>query len=384
MAAKGSSCEWNELFDLIVTDVANEAIEFQLMDKGLVADDECGKLTLHIAELAQAARAGMGWTEQWYPLTECASGRIRLAVEYAPFVADDGPSQADDLSLSDTAGSELPATDSDCIYGSICLQIVRAFNAPKTVLGGKPDGYVSVRYTSYAGASSLRTSAVESDCNPEWHEDLVFRERLACDPALVEDKDMLVALNDGSTSSMMDGDPLVAAASLKLKDVLATPGEFQLDMGKGCSLVVKAHFEESKAEPLAAVGSDWLNGLVRKGWHVMCKEVDTRVRAEVNKALHKLAHPEPDADSGKVKRLPGIKDLVLDRFSIGAEPPFFLELKLLNTRCVQDVQLMAQLRWVCGSGMIIRVKAKGNTGVPDVVVEIRYVRMCEHRGGCAA
>jgi hypothetical protein len=296
-------------------------------------------------------------------------------------VADDGPSQADDLSLSDKAKADSappkpaasPAAHADCIYGSICLQIVRAFNAPKTVLGGKPDAYVSVKYASYAGASSVRTSAVESDCNPEWHEDLVFRERLACDRALVEDKDIVLALNDGSASSMMDGDPLVAVASLKLKDVLATPGEFQLEMGKGCSLVVKAHFEESKAEPLAAVGSDWLNGLVRKGWHVFCKAIDTKMRVEVNKALYDIAHPEPDADSGKVKGLPGIKDLVLDRFSIGGEPPFFLELKLLNTRCVQDVQLSARLRWVCGSGMIIRVKAKGNPGVPDVVIEIRYV-----------
>ena len=77
-----------------------------------------------------------------------------------------------------------------------------------------------------------------------------------------------------------------------------------------------------------------------------------------------------DGETGKAQGLPGIKDLLLDRFSIGSEPPFFLELKLLNTRCVQDVQLVARLRWVCGSGMIIKVKAKGNTGVPDVIITI--------------
>lgn len=332
------------------------------MDKGLVSDDACGKLLLPVQELAQAAQAGMGWTEQWYPLTDANSGRIRLAVEYAPFVADNGPTstQQDELGTADgnchsqdeskseagSAGSAAACKPgADYRYGSLCLRIVRASNLPRTVLGGKPDAYVTASYQSFAGESCMRTSAVESDCNPEWHEDLVFRERLeqdrdrtswvldAKDSALVQDKHIKIALNDGSSSSLIDGDPCVASTKLFVKDVLAKPGEFHLTMMEGCTLVVKAHFEESKAKPLAAVGSDWLNGVLRKAWQVFGKEIDGKVRLEVNKTLYKLAHPEPDPE-GQVKSLPGIKDLLLDRFSLGAEPPFFLELKLLNTRYV--------------------------------------------------
>ena len=255
----------------------------RLLDKGVVSDDACGKLLLQVQELEQAARAGMGWTEQWYPLAEAKSGRIRLAVEYAPFAADDGPTQPDDLCIADndSPDAEPPAAAAASAthrYGSICLQIIRATNAPKTVLGGKPDAYVTVKYESYAGQSSLRTCAIESDCNPEWHEDLVMRERVPLDLAQLQDKQMVIALNDGSSSSVIDGDPCVATTTLKVSDVLAKPGEFHLAMMAGCTLVVKAHFEESKAEPLAAVGSDWINGVVRKAWHVLGKAVDHKVR----------------------------------------------------------------------------------------------------------
>ena len=46
------------------------------------------------------------------------------------------------------------------------------------------------------------------------------------------------------------------------------------------------------------------------------------------------------------------------------------ELKLLNTQSAQDVQLLSRLRWVCGEGMIIKVKAQGKTGIPDVMIQI--------------
>ena len=34
--------------------------------------------------------------------------------------------------------------------------------------------------------------------------------------------------------------------------------------------------------------SDWLNGILRKGWLVFCGEVDKKVREEVRKALQKI------------------------------------------------------------------------------------------------
>ena len=140
------------------------------------------------------------------------------------------------------------------------------------MLGGKPDAYVTVSYTSCYGSSVLRTTAVEGDCNPEWHEDMVFREKVPTEEIsrqFTEDRDVTITLNDSSASSMMDGDPFVASTTLKVKQVFENPGEFTLKLpGKGketCTIFIKARFEASKAKPLGAVGSDWLNGILRKG-----------------------------------------------------------------------------------------------------------------------
>lgn len=263
--AKKAACEWNEFFQFIVTDVEKESIQFQLFDKGVMSDDPCGKMVLHIAELAQAARAGSSLTEEWYNLTDCKTGRIRLAVEYAPFVPDDGPTETDDHAgchiREQASHKNRQAPVASDVYGSLCLQMIKATGVPKTLMGGKPNAYVTVSYVSYVGSSTLRTSAPESDCNPEWHEDMVFREKLPTDKAQVEDKDILVTLNDSSSSSMLDGDPYVASAILKLKEVLAKPGEFELMMkdksGKDvCPVVVKASFEQSEtySESVAAIG----------------------------------------------------------------------------------------------------------------------------------
>jgi hypothetical protein len=261
--AKNSACEWNEFLHFIVTDEEKESIQFQLMDKGVMSDEPCGKLVLPMAELAQAARAGSSLTEEWYNLADSKTGRIRLSVEYAPFVPDDGPTETDDQAFEKALqrskqASEPVASD---MYGSLCLQIIKAAGIPKTLMGGKPNAYVTVSYASYAGSSILRTSAPESDCNPEWNEDMVFREKIPKDNAKVEDKDIVVTLNDSSSSSLLDGDPFLASATLKLKQVLAKPGDFEVQMkdksgADVCPVVLRASFEptECYSESVAAIG----------------------------------------------------------------------------------------------------------------------------------
>ena len=261
--AKNSACEWNEFLHFIVTDEEKEWIQFQLMDKGVMSDEPCGKLVLSMAELAQAARAGSSLTEEWYNLADCKTGRIRLSVEYAPFVPDDGPTETDDQALEKALQKSKQASEpiASDMYGSLCLQIIKAAGIPKTLMGGKPNAYVTVSYASYAGSSTLRTSAPESDCNPEWNEEMVFREKIPKDKAQVEDKYIVVTLNDSSSSSLLDGDPFVASATLKLEQVLAKPGEFELKMkdksgADVCLVVLRASFEktESYSESVAAIG----------------------------------------------------------------------------------------------------------------------------------
>ena len=77
----------------------------------------------------------------------------------------------------------------------------------------------------------------------------------------MEDKELVFTVNDSSSSALIDGDPFIASAVLRLKEVLATPGEFVLRMKSKagalmCLVVVKAQFEpsESYTESVAQVG----------------------------------------------------------------------------------------------------------------------------------
>ncbi len=64
--------------------------------------------------------------------------------------------------------------------------------------------------------------------------------------------------------------------------------------------------------------SEWLNGILRKGYRCFAKDVDTLVRAKLMAAFSGLKLP--------------VLTLNLESFSIGEEAPYFNELRLLPTR----------------------------------------------------
>jgi hypothetical protein len=64
--------------------------------------------------------------------------------------------------------------------------------------------------------------------------------------------------------------------------------------------------------------SEWLNGILRKGYRCFAQDVDTLVRAKLMAAFSGLKLP--------------VLTLNLESFSIGDEAPYFNELRLLPTR----------------------------------------------------
>ncbi len=181
--------------------------------------------------------------------------------------------------------------------------------------------------------------------------------------------------NEGISTSAM-GVPMV----LKLQDVLAAkPGqEITLQIkdstgrpiGTNATLNVWASFEKLPPEATAAVGSDWVNAILRKAWIVMTDQIEFKVKALVGEVLHKIRHPDPDKETGAPVEPPtALKiyaDLLLENFELGQEPPSIFELKMLNTRSDQDVQLKVAIRWCASDNWAIKVVCKGNTGVPDL------------------
>lgn len=379
-ATGDNNCEWNEFFDFLVTDELHEEITFQLMDVGKVSDDKCGKFVLHINELAQLADSGAGWQERWYPLTDCASGRIKLAVEYARFVDDNGPTQIDRAKKKAEPKNTAPPK---WVFGQIVLQIKEAKGMPKTVFGGKPRCWCSIEYKSHAGVIKCRTPEVFDDCNPEWNEDLVMREKIDVDISKQEDKYITVVINDSSESRT----GALGSVTLKLKEIVAKPGVHTLpvkdkngkEIAKDATITISATFETIENSPEAAVGSDWLNGIIRKVWHVLTDKIEDKVKDVAGPILHKVRYPDPNPETGEEQScatfLKIYKDILFETFELGQEPPSFFEMKMLNSRSEQDIQLIISLRWVASDNFSFKVRCQGNTGVPDFSVEIKGLEL---------
>ena len=175
-------------------------------------------------------------------------------------------------------------------------------------------------------------------------------------------------------------DSVMAEMTLKLKDVLAAgPGKEmkieikdkdEKDIGNKATLFVTACFEKLPPEATVAVGSDWINGILRKAWIVMTDEIELEVKEKVGEVLHKIRHPDPDLETGAPVEPPCAltiyQDLFLESFELGQEPPSIFELKMLNTRSDQDIQLKCAIRWCASDNWAIKVVCKGKTGVPDL------------------
>ena len=362
------TCEWNEFHDILITDEAHETVTLQLMDKGKMSDDACGKLVVSVAELARAADSGAGWSEEWYPLVEAKSGRIKLALEYARFVPDEGPTKIDRAKDKKNAPA---APKSPYEYGQLVLTIVNARGIPKSMMA-TPSPYVAAEYKSYAGVSKSRTGKIDDDINPDWHEDLIFRERIEIDQAKQQDQTIALEIKDSDSPL----GTLLGTATITLKQILAKPGEFKLEVkdskmkqvGDKCTLTVQARFEKVQAETVAEVGSDWLNGVIRKGWRVLCNKIEDKVQGTVDDVLVGVLE-----GSSALNKL--YKAMTLENFELGTSPPFFVDMKMFNTRSCQDIQLLTSLRLVTTSDFSILVRCKGNTGVPDFTLEISNLEL---------
>jgi hypothetical protein len=378
-AVKSSSNEaaWNEFFEFLITDEQKEKVTVQIFDpsdSGLAKDTLVGSVDLNASEILQACESGCGWQEDWYKLINCKSGRIKLAIEYGRLEPDDGPTDVDRVAKR-KAGPPPPKLFD---FGNIVIQVVKANGLPSGMIQGKPSTYVAIECQTDAGVATGRTNVVENDLNPEWQEDIVLKDKIPTDKSKIVDKDIKIKLmdNEGVGTEM-------GLVTIKLTEVLAsTPAkEITLQIkdkngkqiGTSATLTITASFEKIPPEATMAVGADWLNGILRKAWAVLTDQIELKVQAVVGDVLHKIRYPDPLPDGKPVDppaALKIYKDLLLEKFELGQEPPSVFEMKMLNARSDQDIQLKLALRWCASDNWAIKVNCKGNTGVPDLSLQL--------------
>ncbi|KAK9954223.1 hypothetical protein ABG768_016316 [Culter alburnus] len=152
---------WNELYEVILTQLPGQEVEFELFDKDIDQDDFLGRVKVSLRDLISAQ-----FTDQWYTLNDVKSGRIHLVLEWVPKVSD--PTRLEQILHYNYRQSYLNKT-----VPSVALLFVyveRAHGLPLKKSGKEPTAgaEVSLKNVSY------RTKVFNRSTSPQWDEAFHF------------------------------------------------------------------------------------------------------------------------------------------------------------------------------------------------------------------
>uniref|UniRef100_A0A3P9DQ94 Extended synaptotagmin 1 n=1 Tax=Maylandia zebra TaxID=106582 RepID=A0A3P9DQ94_9CICH len=156
---------WNELYEVILTQLPGQEIQFELFDKDIDQDDFLGfKLSLRDIISAQ-------YTDTWYTLNDVKSGRVHLMLEWLPRVSD--LSRLEQIlqyqSLQSFQNKVVPSAALVFVY------VERAHGLPLKKNGKEPKvgAEIILKNVSY------KTKVSERSTSPRWDEGFHF---LTSDP----------------------------------------------------------------------------------------------------------------------------------------------------------------------------------------------------------
>ncbi|KAL1020891.1 hypothetical protein UPYG_G00006050 [Umbra pygmaea] len=152
---------WNELYEIILTQLPGQEIQFELFDKDLDQDDFLGRFKLNLKDIITNQ-----FTDEWYTLNDVKSGRVHLAMEWLPRVSD---STRLDQILQYQAQQQYQnkAVPSSAI---LFLFVERAHGLPLKKNGKEP----KVGAEIVLKATSFKTKLCERSTSPRWDEAFHF------------------------------------------------------------------------------------------------------------------------------------------------------------------------------------------------------------------
>ncbi|XP_077153664.1 extended synaptotagmin-1 [Ranitomeya variabilis] len=152
---------WDQTFEITVTDVPGQDIEFLLFDKDIDKDDSLGSCKVAVKNVLKQKSI-----DEWLPLEAVKSGRLHVKAECLSQLTD--PSLLDQVqkvnSLIQSAQSEEFSTALLCVY------LERASNLPVKKGAKLPSAsaQITVRKASY------KTKVTTKNTEPVWEESCVF------------------------------------------------------------------------------------------------------------------------------------------------------------------------------------------------------------------
>ncbi|MCJ8741870.1 hypothetical protein PDJAM_G00075740 [Pangasius djambal] len=188
---------WNELYEVILTALPGQEVQFELYDKDVDQDDFLGRFKLSLSGLISSQ-----FTDQWYDLNDVKSGRVHVMLEWVPRVSD--LTRLDQIlhyqSQQSYVNKAVPAAAILFVY------LERAYGLPLKKNGHEPVVGAELVLKNVSSRSKL----AERSTSPRWDEAFCF---LVHDPR----EEMLTVRLSHSW-----GQPL-GAVVLPVKDLLKEP-----------------------------------------------------------------------------------------------------------------------------------------------------------------
>ncbi|KAI2649721.1 Extended synaptotagmin-1 [Labeo rohita] len=152
---------WNELYEVILTQLPGQEVEFDLYDKDIDQDDFLGRVKVSLRDLISAQ-----FTDEWYTLNDVKSGRIHLVLEWLPKVSDS--TRLEQILHYNIRQSYLNKTVPSAAL--LFVYVERAHGLPLKKSGKEPKAgaEVSLKNVSY------RTKVVNRSTSPQWDEAFHF------------------------------------------------------------------------------------------------------------------------------------------------------------------------------------------------------------------
>ncbi|XP_041712657.2 extended synaptotagmin-1 isoform X2 [Coregonus clupeaformis] len=152
---------WNELYEIILTQLPGQEIQFELFDKDLDQDDFLGRFKFNLRDIISPQ-----FTDEWYTLNDVKSGRVHLIMEWLPRVSE---SARLDQILQYQAQQQYQnkAVPSAAV---LFVYVERAHSLPLKKNGKEP----KVGAEILLKAMSYKTKVCERSTSPRWDEAFHF------------------------------------------------------------------------------------------------------------------------------------------------------------------------------------------------------------------
>ncbi|XP_034000974.1 extended synaptotagmin-1 [Trematomus bernacchii] len=189
---------WNELYEVILTQLPGQEIQFELFDKDIDQDDFLGRFKINLRDIISSQ-----FMDTWYTLNDVKSGRVHLVLEWLPRVSD-LPRLEQILQFQSQQSYHNKVVPSAAV---LFVYVERAHGLPLKKNGKEPKVGAEIILKSL----SYKTKICERSTSPRWDEAFHF---LVRDP---RDEAVIVKLSHSWGQAL-------GSFTLPLREVMMEPG----------------------------------------------------------------------------------------------------------------------------------------------------------------